>query len=95
MTIFGGGGLWLAFEIAQRRLKPDEERLKPDVERVELLGTFKILGRQINVYRAYYYNYRRSIRERPNHMAGRNTKFPFSQEMIRFYSISLIRENLN
>ena len=35
------------------------------------------------------------FRERPNHMAGRNTKFPFSQEMIRFYSISLIRENLN
>ena len=53
----------MAFENAERRLKPYEERVE--------------------------------FRERPNHMAGRNTKFPFSQEMIRFYSISLIRENLN
>jgi len=49
MSIFGGGGFCLmAFENAERRLKPYEERIE--------------------------------FRERPNHMAGRNTKFPFSQE---------------
>ena len=64
MSIFGGGGFCLmAFENAERRLKPDKERIE--------------------------------FRERPNHMAGRNTKFPFSQEMIKIFSISLIRETLN
>ena len=64
MSIFGGGGFCLmAFENAERRLKPYEERVE--------------------------------FRERPNHMAGRNTKFPFSQEMIKIFSISLIRETLN
>ena len=45
----------MAFENAERRLKPYEERIE--------------------------------FRERPNHMAGRNTKFPFSQEMIKIYSL--------
>ena len=87
MFIFGGPGVcFMAWDNYEISLKPDEER--------ELLGTLKILGLKYNIWGLKIRN-SRSIRERPNHMAGRNTKFPFSQEMIRFYSISLIRENLN